>query len=150
MANAQNALPEGENPTITEAMPVQSSPLEGLWLTQNERSVIKIESCMQGLCGTVHWITQGGMQRDSKNPDASKSDKPMCGLPILWGFEQDSETKWEDGTIYKADEGKTYSSKLELLDENTLKVRGYVGFSFLGETQQWTRVSEENYPSCGI
>lgn len=125
-----------------------ASPLEGLWLTENKRSVIKVEECMKGLCGTIHWIVEGGMQYDAKNPDEAKRNTPMCGLPILWGFKKASETEWEDGEIYKADDGDVYSSELELQDDGTLKVRGYVGFSFLGKSQVWTRVSADEYTAC--
>lgn len=125
-----------------------ASPLEGLWLTENKRSVIHVQECDQGLCGNIHWIIEGGMQYDSKNPDASKRTTPMCGLPILWGFEKDSETEWESGNIYKADEGDVYSSEMELQKDGTLKVRGYIGVSFLGKSQIWTRVSAEEYPAC--
>lgn len=127
-----------------------ASPLEGLWLTENERSVIEVKECQKGLCGTVHWIIDGGMQMDSKNPDMSKRKTPMCGLPILWGFEKESETEWEDGEIYKADDGKTYNANLELLDGGTLKVRGYVGFSFLGKSQIWKAVTAKDYPACSV
>ena len=125
-----------------------NSPLEGLWLTENKRSVIEVYDCMKGLCGDIYWIIEGGMQTDAKNPDALKRNTPMCGLPILWGFEKESETEWESGNIYKADDGDTYSANMELLSENKLKVRGYMGISLLGKSQTWTRVNAEDYPQC--
>lgn len=125
-----------------------ADPAEGLWLTQNKRSVIKVEPCDQGLCGRVHWIIEGGMQFDEKNPDAAKRGVPMCGLPILWGFTQEGPGEWEDGRIYKADEGDTYDANLEVLEDGTLKVRGYMGLSMLGKTQIWTRADEAAYPPC--
>ncbi len=122
----------------------------GLWLTENERSAIRIRRCEQGLCGRVAWIIDGGMQYDSKNPDARKRDRPMCGLKILWGVEQqaDAPNSWEDGTVYKADAGKTYNVDLTLEDRDTMTVRGYVGIALLGKSQTWTRVSPEQYPPC--
>lgn len=125
-----------------------ASPVDGLWLTENKRSVIRVAPCEQGLCGHIHWIIEGGMQSDAKNPDASKRDRPMCGLPILWGFKQDSETAWEDGKIYKADDGDVYDANLALQNDGTLKVRGYMGISLLGKSQIWTRVDEAEYPAC--
>lgn len=124
------------------------SPLAGLWLTENQRSVINIGECEQGLCGSIHWIIEGGMQTDSKNPDESRRDQPMCGLPILWGFNQHSDIAWEDGKIYKADDGDIYDANLELNNDGTLHVRGYRGVSFLGKSQTWTRVESANYPAC--
>jgi uncharacterized protein (DUF2147 family) len=122
----------------------------GLWLTENERSVIRIERCEAGLCGRIHWIVDGGMQYDSKNPDPSKRDRPMCGLKILWGVEQqaDAPNAWEDGTVYKANSGDKFGLDLTMKGPDKLKLRGYVGFSLLGKSQVWTRVTREQYPRC--
>ncbi|NCU04415.1 MAG: DUF2147 domain-containing protein, partial [Chitinophagaceae bacterium] len=35
--------------------------------------------------------------------------------------------------------GKTYSCKMALDGNNTLKVRGYIGVSLIGRTDTWTR-----------
>ena len=37
--------------------------------------------------------------------------------------------------------GKRYDCTISLADDNTLNVRGFVGFSFLGRTQVWKRKS---------
>ncbi|MBL4803372.1 MAG: DUF2147 domain-containing protein [Alphaproteobacteria bacterium] len=125
-----------------------ADPVEGLWLTQNERSVINVYECDQGLCGDIYWIIDGGMQYDTKNPDASKHKDPMCGLRILYGFEKDEVGEWEDGKIYKADEGDVYNANVEINDNGTLKVRGYVGISMFGKSQKWTKVSADDYAQC--
>ena len=49
------------------------------------------------------------------------------------------DKSWEDGTILDPKSGKTYSCYITFEDENTLKVRGYIGFSLLGRTQKWIR-----------
>lgn len=123
---------------------------EGLWLTENKRSAIKIEQCDEGLCGYIHWIIKGGMRYDSKNPDESLRNTPMCGLRILYGFEQNKRNPnlWESGNIYKADDGDVYAAEVEVLSDNKMKVTGYIGFTFLGKTQTWTRVDTKQYPAC--
>lgn len=45
---------------------------------------------------------------------------PVCGLTLLSDFKASGEDQWEDGQIYSADEGATYSAKMALLDANTL------------------------------
>ena len=122
--------------------------VEGLWLTENKRAVINIEKCEDSICGKIHWIIEGGLQRDIHNEDPALKNQPMCGLKILGDFKEDSPNTWEDGFIYKADDGDTYSANIELKDDGTLKLRGYVGFSFLGKTQIWTRANEEDYKVC--
>lgn len=124
---------------------------QGLWLTENKRSVIEVKPCAKApdeLCGNIHWIIEGGMSHDSKNPDAKMRERPMCGLQILWGFEKLGESRWGNGQIYKADEGDTYQAAMEMNDDGTLHVRGYVGIPLLGKSQNWTRVSGDDYKEC--
>ena len=132
------------------AMAADAIDPTGLWLTENKRSVIEIKKCPQGICGNIHWVIQGGMKTDSKNPDETKRNTPMCGLPILWGFTQNSKNLkvWESGRIYKADEGDTYHATVSVIDANKLYLRGYVGIPLLGKTQYWTRGTDKDYPQC--
>lgn len=120
----------------------------GYWLTENERAVIKIEPCADSVCGNVYWIIDGGLQFDEFNKDELLKGRPICGLEILSGFEKDGAASWENGTIYKADDGDVYSANINLQEDGTLKVRGYLGMSFLGKTQIWTRVSSSDYKQC--
>lgn len=122
----------------------------GYWLTQNERAVIKIDHCGTNLCGKIHWIIKDGMTHDTKNHDAAKRSTPLCGLQILNDFTQNSENEklWDNGTIYKADEGETYHATINVIDEKTLNLRGYIGIPLIGKTQTWTRVDKKSYPKC--
>ena len=123
----------------------------GLWLTENGRSVISVAPCANDvatLCGGIHWIIEGGMQFDEKNPDAALRGQPLCGLKILGGFRQNDIANWVDGKIYKADEGDIYNASLQMLPNGKLLVRGYVGMPLFGKSQTWTRVSGDEYPKC--
>lgn len=122
--------------------------VEGYWLTQNERAVVNIEKCDDSVCGKVYWIIKDGLQKDIHNEDESLRDRPICGLQILGGFEEDDTNEWEDGYIYKADDGDMYDANIELLEDGTLKLRGYIGISLLGKTQIWTRVKKDDYKAC--
>ncbi|MCB1318417.1 MAG: DUF2147 domain-containing protein [Leptospiraceae bacterium] len=121
----------------------------GTWTTQSGKSRVLLFKC-QGdkLCGKIVWLSEpnypagdaeaGQPKHDRNNPDASKRDRPIQGMFLVWGFTWDGE-KWEDGHIYNPEDGKTYSCYMELEAPNRLKVRGYVGFSALGKTVYWTR-----------
>lgn len=122
----------------------------GYWLTENERAVIYVKNCDQGLCGSIHWIIEGGMQFDEFNPDINRHQDPLCRRQIMSGFSQNAQNpnKWSGGEIYKADEGDTYDANLTVLSKDKMKLRGYIGISLLGKTQTWTRVSNDNYKQC--
>lgn len=116
----------------------------GLWLDQSGRGGIDIQPCGDKLCGNLVWLkeplnAEGKAKTDIHNPDASLQARPLCNVPILNGFTQDSPNHWDGGTIYDAASGKTYKSNMELQPDGTLHVRGYIGFTFLGRTETWTR-----------
>jgi uncharacterized protein (DUF2147 family) len=77
---------------------------------------------------------------DRENPDTALRSRPILGLEIMSGFVYEGDNKWKKGTIYAPDDGKTYKCKMSLSGD-VLKVRGFIGISMLGRTEEWTRVS---------
>jgi len=65
--------------------------------------------------------------------------KPVLGLVIIKNMER-KESTYKNGTITNPDDGKIYTCRLKLDDNNPnrLEVRGYVAFFF--RTQYWVRV----------
>ena len=53
--------------------------------------------------------------------------------------------RWEGGTIYDPDSGRTYRGLLWLDqgDAGTLWARGFVGLSIFGRTERFTRAPDE-------
>jgi uncharacterized protein (DUF2147 family) len=49
---------------------------------------------------------------------------------------------WDNGELYDPKKGKTYSGMITLTDKNTLDLRGYIGFSFIGRSSTWTRKTD--------
>ena len=72
----------------------------------------------------------------------AKKDQPIEGMQIMWDLSHDEDKKWKGGKIMDPKNGKEYKCKIELEDDNTLKVRGFIGFSLLGRTQTWYRLEE--------
>ena len=68
-------------------------------------------------------------------------NKSIEGLTIIEGLEWDG-TAWTGGKILDPANGKQYSCTLTLEDDQTLKVRGYLGISLLGRTQTWYKSSK--------
>jgi len=79
---------------------------------------------------------------DDQNPDKDLQNKPIIGLQLLKGFEYDEKSsEWKGGSIYDPDNGKTYNCFMKLDGEKHLKIRGFIGKSWmgLGRTTTWTR-----------
>lgn len=116
----------------------------GTWWNHEKDAHIEIYKCDEKYCGKIIWLKNptedGAPKKDKHNPDESLRSRPLKGLDILSGFEYSGDDKWEEGEIYNPRDGKTYSCYLDLLEENRLKVRGFIGFSLIGKTQYWERV----------
>jgi uncharacterized protein (DUF2147 family) len=112
--------------------------ITGEWLTAPKDAKILIYKQGNKFFGKINWGKASG-RKDDKNPDASLRSRDLLGTVILKDFVFNGKDKWEDGTIYDPNNGKTYSCNIKLKDDKTLEVRGYVGISLLGRTEIWTR-----------
>lgn len=132
---------------FTAAKPVQNftaDSITGDWYSEKKESVIHIEKRNGKYHGKLAWIREpnddkGQPKVDSHNPDEKLRSQTLVGLTIIRDLAYDEDNEWEDGTIYDPRSGKTYSCEAELEDLNTLRLRGYMGFSLLGKTTVWTR-----------
>ena len=118
-------------------------PIEGTWLSGDGDGWIEIAIDGDGLSGTVKGSPNKDddrPDRDEKNPDPQYRDRPLTGLELFAGFSYDGDGRWTGGTIYDPNSGKTYRCIITWVDDDTLKVRGYVGVPMLGRTETWTRV----------
>jgi len=125
----------------------------GLWNTAEGRSKVEIYKCADRYCGRITWLKEpnypdndeqgmaGKPKVDRENPDPDLRSQSLLGLEMLRDFRYD-DGQWRDGTIYDPREGKTYSCKITLAEDGTLKVRGYIGISLFGKTAEWTRAGE--------
>lgn len=131
---------------LTAAKPLQTvtaDAIVGEWYTEENKSVIKIEERDGKYYGELVWLKEplndkGQPKVDSKNPDEKLRNKPIIGLTIVHHLVFD-DGEWGDGEVYDPQNGKMYNCKAWLENNNSLKLRGYVGFSLLGRTTTWTR-----------
>ena len=63
-------------------------------------------------------------------------------MDLLTGFFSKKAGIYRGGRIYNPRDGNLYKAVLTLLDDGTLKVRGYVGVPAMGQTQVWTRSAD--------
>lgn len=124
----------------------QPAPVTGTWVNIDDETGVKkseIELYVENgkLYGRISRLLlpedQGKLCTQCKGAD---KDQPIEGLVIVRGLSQDGE-EWTDGEIMDPANGKSYDCTLSLDNDNTLKVRGFLGFSFLGRTQIWKRKS---------
>jgi len=118
---------------------------EGRWLSGDGDGWIEVKLVGDSLIGVIAGSpnTKPGdpPRYDDLNPDPELRDRPLDGMTIMSGFTFDGEDRWSGGTIYDPNSGKTYKCTLTQVDNNTLKMRGYIGLSLFGRSDTWTRDS---------
>ncbi len=126
---------------------VRAQDVLGEWKTVDdktgtEKSIVEIYQENGKVYGKVNRILEKGKEdKACENCKGNNKDKPVKGMIIINGLEKNDDT-WEDGTILDPESGKVYKCYIILESKDKLKVRGYIGFSLLGRTQYWYRVSE--------
>ena len=127
----------GAAPAVAERPP---GAIEGSWLTDDHKGLVRISACGEQLCGRIAQVldrTPGVPRTDVNNPDARLRAQPLVGLLTLWGFSRQGAS-WQGGRAYDPKSGKSYRSTLALEADGSLKVTGCV--LFLCEARHWTRL----------
>lgn len=113
----------------------------GLWYNAEKSAKIQIYKDDGKYFGKIVWLKEplrdGKPKLDINNEKESLRTQPVMGLKLLKNFEFDDD-EWENGTIYDPKNGKTYSCFITK-EGNVLNVTGYIGFSFIGRTTNWTK-----------
>lgn len=126
----------------------QASPA-GVWFNDTGQGAIEIYPCGRSYCGKIIWLKQpisrktGKPLQDAYNPDPAKRRRPICGLLVIEGVQEQNDGSWDGGRIYDPKVGKSYNVALQLMDRNQLRVTGYVGVRFLGKSFTWTRAPQD-------
>lgn len=119
-----------------------SDAIVGKWKSEDKKTIVEIYKTGNTFSGKIAWQeipndANGNPRTDIENPDASKRNRPLLGLQVLYDLEFE-DGYWQDGEIYNSQNGETYDVDvwLEGNDVLVLKVHWY----FMSETQKWTRV----------
>jgi uncharacterized protein (DUF2147 family) len=121
---------------LMTAAAAAAAPIEGLWLTDDGKGVVRIGPCGRQLCGWIARVLDRGPNvptRDLRNPDPRLRGRPLVGLPILTGF----DASGAGGHAYDPKSGRSYRTTLSLNRDGSLSVTGCV--IFICETKRWTR-----------
>jgi uncharacterized protein (DUF2147 family) len=109
--------------------------------TGKPKSIVEIYQARDGsFAGRVAEILD---TREGPNPlcikcGGTNKDKPIKGMVILWSLKPDGDGHWSGGHVLDPENGRTYRSKLELLDGGRkLGMSGCI--AFFCRQQVWIR-----------
>ena len=89
----------------------------GTWLVQKRDAKIEIYEKDNAFFGKIIWLEKP--TDDRGNPVKNEKGEEFMGMVIMKGFVFD-DGEWVDGSVYDAEEGKTYHGSVELLKDGRL------------------------------
>ncbi|MCG8700975.1 MAG: DUF2147 domain-containing protein [Bacteroidales bacterium] len=127
---------------LSVALHAQEDKIKGTWFNEDKTGKIEVYKATNGkYYGKIVWLSEPD-QKDIHNPDPAKRNKNVVGILVLRNFTYNSgEKKWEGGSAYDPENGKSYDSYMWFENDlNKLNLRGYVmGMKWAGRTTVWTR-----------
>ena len=116
----------------------------GEWDNAEKDAVITLYEDGSTISGKITWMKfpnddNGIPKTDPLNPDEKLRSRARLGMVMMKNFTHIEGNVWDDGNLYDPKKGKDYNGMITLADENTLTLRGYIGFSFIGRSSTWTR-----------
>jgi uncharacterized protein (DUF2147 family) len=129
--------------TVASSVFAQADSPVGLWKTIDDetkqvKSLVRISESGGTFVGKIEKLTTPGRENAvCAACEGDLKDKPVTGMTIINGMKK-ADDGYEGGTIFDPNNGKTYKSKMKLMDGGKkLEVRGFIGpFS---RAQVWVR-----------
>jgi uncharacterized protein (DUF2147 family) len=138
--------------TLVASVAAQAqNSIAGRWKTIDDetgkpKSIVEITEKDGVITGKIEKLFREPTEDQNPKCDkcsGDKKDQLIIGMQILSGLKKDGDNKWSGGEILDPKNGKTYSCKVELIENGQkLKLRGFIGVSLLGRTQVWQREAE--------
>lgn len=122
---------------------VDKNAINGVWETKGG-GYVQIYPKDGHWVGTVVGSKSGKARYDENNPDSDLKGRRLLDVTLIRDLRFDGGNQWEDGQIYDPDNGKTYNAEATLTAPDTLDVRGYIGISLIGRSQEWHRVPSDS------
>ena len=121
-----------------------NADIVGEWYNAEKDAVITLFEEEKKISGKITWMESpndedGNPKTDHLNPNESLRSRARLGMVMLHSFAHIEGKVWDNGKLYDPKKGKTYTGMMTLKDSNTIDLRGYIGFSFIGRSSTWTR-----------
>lgn len=107
--------------------------IAGRWINPRGSVIVTTGSCHDKLCGWVSWASEAALA------DASDAGvRNLVGTTLLQDYRASSPGRWA-GRVFVPDMGRSFSSTIERLDGDRLKISGCLIGRILCKSQIWVR-----------
>ena len=115
----------------------------GEWETYDDKtgeklSIVEIYKKGEKYFGKIIHLFKDPIDSVCEKCEGINKNQPIIGLVILNNLEADDD-EFNNGTVIDPNVGEEYDCYIELINENKLKLRGYIGIPTFGRTQYWQR-----------
>src|SRR5262245_29648932 len=123
----------GQHASAEQARP--SDALLGEWWTEGNEGRVQFTRYRDGTyrgtttCCAPAKPSEDNPGRDIHNPNPKLRSRSTVGIILIWKLKYEGEGEYVDGYVYNPRDGKTYRFEVQVIDQNTLKIRGYMGIS---------------------
>ena len=124
---------------------IRSDDIVGTWQSEAKDLKVEIFKTQNKYFGKLNWFycpaSTPPMEhyKDVSNPNPALRNTSWLGMILLKNLIYGGENEWTKGEIYDPNSGRTYSSKVRLINAQTIHVRGYFGIPLLGKTMVFYR-----------
>lgn len=90
---------------------------------------VTLAPCGDEICGYIsrlHPKYEGPRFVSAEHPDPALRGQPLVGFQVLEHFQYVGEGRWKRGIVHDTRTFKTYTSKLKLQDDGSLKISACV------------------------
>ncbi len=122
----------------------QAQSILGLWKSVDDESgetesIIEIFENEEGrIAGKIVELLVVPTNENCIKCSGDLKDQPLIGLRIIDNMAK-RNNRYTGGTIVDPKSGSKYKCILQLVEDDKLKVRGFLGIEALGRTQYWYR-----------
>lgn len=118
----------------------------GRWRSEHGSGELQVYKTGDKYFGKLVWMKEpndanGKPKLDMYNPSESLRSRPVLGMEMIKNLEYKGKGSWDNGTVYNPKSGKSYSCKMSMTNNpDKVTIKGYMGFSFIGKSETWTRI----------
>jgi uncharacterized protein (DUF2147 family) len=119
--------------------------LVGVWEYEEKNLHIEMFEEDGHFVGKMTWFLSSSESmmnsyRDTENPEPTLTGRPLIGLKLVEKLTYQGNDTWGSGKIYDPNSGYTWDAQIRLTAPNTVVVRGYWKFKWIGKRMVFNRL----------